>query len=71
MMICPIMSRPIATLEPDDIPRIDVEWVPCQKEKCALWTGLYVREGDKVIGPEYGCAIVQIAKKQADGTISA
>ena len=70
-MICPIMSKPIATLEPNDIPRIEVEWVNCQEGNCAWWTGLYVREGDRTLSAEYRCAIVQIAMKSADGTVSA
>ena len=70
-MICPVMSKPIATVEVYDNARIEVEWVECQKEKCAFWTGLYVRDGDRTLSPEYRCAIVQIAMKSADGTISA
>jgi len=73
-MICPIMSKPIATSFNDDCPDtltsefIDVE---CKKEECAWWTGLYVREGDRTLSAEYRCAIVQIAMKSADGTVSA
>ena len=70
-MICPIMSKPIATVEPNDNSRIEVEWIDCKENKCAWWTGLHVRDGDRMLSLEYKCAIVQIAMKSVDGTISA
>ncbi len=38
-MICPIMSRPLATysLQYPDSPEVRIEWVGCQKEQCRLW----------------------------------
>jgi hypothetical protein len=74
-MICPIMSKPIATSYNDSCPEVitsEFVEVGCKKENCAWWTGLYVRDGeDRTLSPEYNCAIVQIAMKSADGTVSA
>lgn len=68
-MICPIISKPIMTHMTDDVPRINVEWVECQEHNCALWIGLFSKEGEKVIGAEYGCAFKKLAEKNSDGYV--
>ena len=61
--ICPIMSKPIPALGAYDQQTSEVYWVDCQKENCALWIGLYCKEGDKLRPREYGCAFAMLAMK--------
>ena len=61
--ICPIMSRPVATKGEYDNPRIDVTFVNCQKEICALWSEVYTTEKTR----QTGCSLELNAHKNSEG----
>ena len=61
--ICPIMSRPMATVGAYDQPTISVEWVDCQENNCKLWSSVYTTENL----PISGCSLELNAHKNQDG----
>ncbi len=62
-MICPIMSRPMNEVGAHDQPIVDVHFVDCQEEKCALWATVYTTEST----PTSGCALELNAHKDESG----
>lgn len=71
--ICPIMSNNFLwgprEINQCSLPANEDGFVECQREKCALWVGLFAYEGKHNCGAEYGCAFAMLARKNESGSI--
>ncbi len=56
--ICPFMSRPDGTTDPDGGPRVAA--VPCQGDRCAAWAKINRRfDGNgNIVEASFGCRLI-------------